>query len=93
MNTPAPADKNFKGNVVGRSRVVPIREIAKRAWAWPARIFNVRPGRRPVADSLRRVLEVVQKLGYELNHLAATFRLKRTRSVRFVVPKTYHESR
>jgi hypothetical protein len=87
MNTPASAGKNFEGNDFGRSRVVTIRQIAKRAWAGPATIFNVLPGRRPVADSLRQaVLEVVQELGYELTQLVATLRLKRTRSIRFVVP-------
>ena len=69
-------------------RVVPtIRDVAARAGVATATVSNVLTGRRPVADGLRRVvLDAVQELGYERNHLAASLRLQRTRSVGIVVP-------
>jgi LacI family transcriptional regulator len=69
-------------------RAVPtIRDVAARAGVATATVSNVLTGRRPVADGLRRVvLAAVQELGYERNHLAASLRLQRTRSVGIVVP-------
>ena len=69
-------------------RAVPtIRDVAARAGVATATVSNVLTGRRPVADGLRRVvLEAVRELGYERNHLAASLRLQRTRSVGIVVP-------
>ena len=70
----------------GRS-VPTIRDVAARAGVATATVSNVLTGRRPVADGLRRVvLAAVQELGYERNHLAASLRLQRTRSVGIVVP-------
>ena len=64
-----------------------MRDVAKRAGVAPATVSNVLNGRRPVADSLRQVvLDAVQDLGYERNQLAASLRLKRTRSIGIVVP-------
>jgi LacI family transcriptional regulator len=64
-----------------------IRDVAARAGVAPATVSNVLTGRRPVADGLRHVvLAAVQELGYERNHLAASLRLQRTRSVGIVVP-------
>ena len=69
-------------------RAVPtIRDVAARAGVAPGTVSNVLTGRRPVAERLRQVvLDAVSELGYERNHLAASLRLKRTRSVGIVVP-------
>ena len=64
-----------------------IRDVAARAGVATATVSNVLTGRRPVAEKLREaVLEAVQALGYERNHLAASLRLQRTRTVGIVVP-------
>src|SRR5206468_9013267 len=87
MNTPASTQRNSVGDDFGRSRVVTMRDVAKRAGVAPATVSNVLNGRRPVANSLRQVvLDAVQDLGYERNQLAASLRLKRTRSIGIVVP-------
>lgn len=64
-----------------------MRDVAVRAGVATATVSNVLTGRRPVNDNLRRVvLDAVEELGYERNHLAASLRLKRTRSIGIVVP-------
>jgi len=64
-----------------------IRDVAARAGVATATVSNVLTGRRPVAELLRRsVLDAVEELGYERNHLAASLRLQRTRSVGIVIP-------
>jgi LacI family transcriptional regulator len=71
----------------GRRTVPTIRDVATRAGVATATVSNVLTGRRPVAEMLRRVvLDAVAELGYERNHLAASLRLQRSRSVGIVVP-------
>ena len=71
-----------------RRRSVPtIHDVANRAGVAAATVSNVLTGRRPVGANLRRaVLEAVEALEYEPNHLAASLRLQRSRSVGIVVP-------
>jgi LacI family transcriptional regulator len=72
---------------IARRTVPTIRDVAARAGVATATVSNVLTGRRPVAAMLRRsVLDAVEELGYERNHLAVSLRLQRTRSVGIVVP-------
>jgi LacI family transcriptional regulator len=64
-----------------------IRDVAERARVAPATVSNVLTGRRQVAESRRRrVLEAVEALGYEPNHLAASLRRRQTHTIGIVVP-------
>ncbi|MBX6321899.1 MAG: LacI family DNA-binding transcriptional regulator [Rhodospirillaceae bacterium] len=64
-----------------------IRDVAARAGVSPATVSNVLSGTRQVGEPLRRqVLEAIEAIGYRPNHLAASLRRQRTRTVGIVVP-------
>jgi LacI family transcriptional regulator len=71
-----------------RRRASPtIRDVAARAGVCPATVSNVLSGTRQVGEALRRqVIEAVEAIGYRPNHLAASLRRQRTRTVGIVVP-------
>src|SRR5260221_2284769 len=64
-----------------------IRDVAARAGVATATVSNVLTGQRHVAaDRRRSVLEAVDPLGYQPNHLAASPRRQDTRTIGLVVP-------
>ena len=68
-------------------RLPTVSDVAARAGVAPATVSNVITGRRPVAEALRiRVHEAIDVLGYKTNQVAASLRLKQTRSIGIVVP-------
>ncbi len=74
-------------DIMPRTGRATIRDVAARAGVATATVSNVLTGRRRVAESLRQVvLEAVDALDYQPNHLAASLRLQRTRSIGVVVP-------
>lgn len=71
-----------------RRRSAPtIRDVAAHAGVSPATVSNVLSGNRGVGALMRQqVLDAVQAIGYRPNHLAASLRQQRTRTVGIVVP-------
>jgi LacI family transcriptional regulator len=70
-----------------RTPAATIRDVAARAGVATATVSNVLTGQRHVADDRRRsVLEAVDALGYQPNHLAASLRRQDTRTIGMVVP-------
>ena len=68
-------------------RAATIHDVAARAGVATATVSNVLTGRRQVAEDRRRsVLEAVEALGYQPNHLAASLRRQHSRTVGIVVP-------
>jgi LacI family transcriptional regulator len=64
-----------------------IHDVAARAGVATATVSNVLTGQRYVAERRRRlVLEAVDALDYQPNHLAASLRRKHSRTVGIVVP-------
>ncbi len=77
--------KSAKGE--HRAPAATIRDVAARAGVATATVSNVLTGQRHVAGDRRRlVLEAVDALGYQPNHLAASLRRKDSRTIGIVVP-------
>ena len=70
-----------------RAPAATIRDVAARAGVATATVSNVLTGQRHVAGDRRRlVLEAVDALAYQPNHLAASLRRKDSRTIGIVVP-------
>jgi LacI family transcriptional regulator len=63
-----------------------IREVAQRAGVSVGTVSNVLTGAVPVSERLRqRVLQVIQELDYQPNHLARSLKVKQTQMIGMVI--------